>query len=81
MVSRAIQIAEHGSFKGTADIEVAEIRGSYEGELTVRGRLVVHATGRVTGKVRYGKLLVQEGGEISGDIGSTPERAAAARTP
>lgn len=60
MVSRAIQIAEHGSFKGTADIEVAEIRGSFDGELTVRGRLVVHATGRLSGKVRYGKLLVQE---------------------
>jgi cytoskeletal protein CcmA (bactofilin family) len=80
MVSRAIQIAEHGSFKGTADIEVAEIRGSFEGELTVRGRLVVHATGRITGKVRYGKLLVQEGGEISGDIaGTMPERAGTPR--
>ena len=74
MVSRAIQIAEQGSFKGTADIEVAEIRGSYEGELTARGRLVIHATGRVTGKVRYGRLLVQEGGEISGDIGTLGAR-------
>lgn len=76
MVSRAIQIAEHGSFRGTADIEVAEIRGEYEGELTVRGRLVVHATGRIVGKVRYGKLLVQEGGEISGDVGTIAERTA-----
>jgi cytoskeletal protein CcmA (bactofilin family) len=75
MVSRAIQIAEHGSFKGTADIEVAEVRGTFDGELTVRGRLVViHATGRVTGKVRYGRLLVQEGGEISGDIGTLGTR-------
>ena len=74
MVSRAIQIAEQGAFKGTADIEVAEIRGSFEGELTVRGRLVGHATGRVSGKVRYGKLLVQEGGEIVGDVGSLVER-------
>jgi len=74
MVSRAIQIAEHGSFKGTADIEVAEVRGAFDGELTVRGRLVVHATGRINGKVRYGKLLVQEGGELSGDIGALAER-------
>ncbi|MBX3672094.1 MAG: polymer-forming cytoskeletal protein [Burkholderiales bacterium] len=76
MVSRAIQIAEHGAFKGSADIEVAEIRGSFEGELTVRGRLVVHATGRVAGKVRYGKLLVQEGGEITGEVGTLAGRAA-----
>jgi cytoskeletal protein CcmA (bactofilin family) len=77
MVSRAIQIAEHGSFKGTADIEVAEVRGAFDGELTVRGRLVVHATGRINGKVRYGKLLVQEGGELSGDIGALAERPGA----
>lgn len=76
MVSRAIQIAENGSFRGTADIEVAEIRGLFEGELTARSRLVIHATGRITGKVRYGKLLVQEGGEISGDVGTVAERAA-----
>ncbi len=79
MVSRAIQIAESGSFKGTVDIEVAEIRGLFEGELTVRARLVIHATGRVAGKVRYGKLLVQEGGEISGDIGTIVERAGGAK--
>lgn len=80
MVSRAIQIAEQGAFKGTADIEVAEIRGSFEGELTVRGRLVLHATGRVSGKVRYGKLLVQEGGEITGDVGTLGERPGGARS-
>ena len=79
MVSRAIQISEQGSFKGTADIEVAEIRGTYEGELTARGRLVIHATGRVSGKVRYGRLLVQEGGEISGDIGTLGARDAGGR--
>ncbi|MBL0144064.1 MAG: polymer-forming cytoskeletal protein [Betaproteobacteria bacterium] len=75
MVSRAIQIAEHGSFRGTVDVEVAEIRGVFEGELTARGRLVVHATGRIAGKLRYGKLLVQEGGELSGDIGTLADRA------
>ena len=79
MVSRAIQIAEHGSFKGTADIEVAEVRGGFEGELTVRGRLVVHATGRISGKVRYGKLLVQEGGELAGDVGTLADRTGVAK--
>jgi cytoskeletal protein CcmA (bactofilin family) len=79
IVSRAIQIAEHGSFRGTADIEVAEIRGAFEGELTVRGRLVVHATGRIGGKVRYGKLLVQEGGELSGDVGALADGAGSAK--
>lgn len=68
MKSRAIQIAEHGAFSGKVDIDVAEVRGNFQGEMTVRKRLVIHATGRVTGKIRYGKVLVQEGGELSGEI-------------
>jgi len=70
MDSRVIQIAEQGVFHGTAGIDVAEIRGRFEGELTVRKQLVIHATGKVTGKVRYGKLSIEEGGELSGDVGA-----------
>ena len=68
MVSRAIQIAEHGAFNGKVDVDVAEIRGDFKGEMTARKKLVIHASGRVSGKIRYGKMLVQEGGEMSGDI-------------
>ena len=68
MVSRAIQIAERGSFQGKVDVDVAEVRGSFQGELTARKKLVIHASGRVAGKIRYGKMLVQEGGEMSGDV-------------
>ena len=73
--SRVIQIAEHGVFSGTASIDIAEIRGHFDGELTARKQLVIHASGRVSGKIRYGKIKVEEGGEISGDIGalSTPD--------
>jgi cytoskeletal protein CcmA (bactofilin family) len=69
MNSRAIQIAEHGAFSGKVDIDVAEIRGTFHGEMTARKRLVIHGTGRVSGKIRYGKVLVQEGGELTGEIG------------
>jgi cytoskeletal protein CcmA (bactofilin family) len=76
MVSRAIQIAESGAFNGKVDVEVAEIRGHFQGEMTARKRLVIHASGRVTGKIRYGKMLVQEGGEMSGDVGTLSETTA-----
>ena len=70
MDSRVIQIAPQGVFCGTAGIDVAEIHGRFEGELTARKQLLIHATGKVTGKIRYGKLTIEEGGELSGDIGS-----------
>lgn len=68
MDSRVIQISEQGSFKGSAEIDVAEIRGEFDGNLTVRDKLVIYSTGKVTGIIRYGKLVVEEGGQISGEI-------------
>jgi cytoskeletal protein CcmA (bactofilin family) len=75
MVSRAIQIAENGAFNGKVDVDVAEIRGEFAGEMTARKKLVIHASGRVSGKIRYGKMLVQEGGELSGDIAALDSQA------
>ena len=68
MDSRVVQIAESGVFSGTVSIDVAEIRGKFEGELTARKQLVIYATGRVSGTIRYGKIRIEEGGEISGQI-------------
>ena len=70
MDSRVIRIAEHGAYSGTVGIDVAEIRGQFDGELTARRQLIVHSTGRVSGKIRYGSILIEEGGEISGDVQS-----------
>lgn len=68
MDSRVIKIAEHGVFSGKVGIDVAEIRGRFEGELTARKHLIIHATGRVSGTIRYGKITIEEGGELSGDV-------------
>lgn len=68
MDSRVIQIAESGAFKGSAGIDLAEIRGEFDGELTVREKLVIYSTGKVSGKIRYGKLVIEEGGQIAGDV-------------
>ena len=68
MDSRVIQIAEQGAFRGSADIDVAEIRGEFNGNLTVRQKLVIYSTGKVTGTIRYGKLVIEEGGQLAGEI-------------
>ena len=70
MDSRVIQIAERGSFQGNVGIDVADIRGEFHGELTARKQLIIRATGRVSGTIRYGKLVIEEGGELAGDIAS-----------
>ena len=74
MDSRVIRIAEQGSFTGKVSIDIAEIHGNFEGELTARHQLIVHATGRVSGKIRYGKLVIDEGGELCGDVNTLNEK-------
>ena len=68
MNSRLMQISEQGAFKGSAEIDIAEIRGQFDGNLVVRQKLLIYATGKVTGTIRYGKLVVEEGGQLSGEI-------------
>jgi len=82
--SKEMQISPPGTLHGTAQIDVAEIHGEFTGELTARTRLVVHGTGKVSGTIRYGSLIVAEGGTISGDMKQidaleTPARPATSR--
>jgi cytoskeletal protein CcmA (bactofilin family) len=67
--TRAIEITETGRFtNGKAEVEEAEISGVYEGDLTVRKRLLIRSTGRVQGTVRYGELEIERGGRLSGSV-------------
>ena len=68
MDSKTLEILKTGSYAGTVTIDIAEIHGKFEGNLTARKKLIVHASGCVSGTVRYGSLLVSEGGVVGGDI-------------
>jgi len=77
MDSRVIEIAETGVYKGTVEIDTAIIKGKFEGELTARERIIVHATGDVSGKIRYGRLAIEEGGRVHGDLDELNVRTSA----
>jgi cytoskeletal protein CcmA (bactofilin family) len=79
--SKAMQIAKPGTLKGTAVIDVAEVDGEFTGELTAHTKLVVHGTGRVSGTIRYGRLIVADGGELTGDVRRLDESPASAAQP
>jgi cytoskeletal protein CcmA (bactofilin family) len=70
-----VEVSESGTFKGAAEIAGAEISGRYEGSLTARDNLLIRATGRVSGTVRYGRLQIEDGGEINGDFSSAATAA------
>jgi cytoskeletal protein CcmA (bactofilin family) len=65
---RDVEIAETGQFKGAAEIENADVRGIFEGNLIVRKRLLIRSGGQVSGTIRYGQIEIELGGQISGDV-------------
>jgi cytoskeletal protein CcmA (bactofilin family) len=78
---RTIEIADSGSFKGTAEVDGAEVSGRFEGSITVHERLLIRSTGRVSGTIRYGRIEIEQGGEINGDVKSLSSTTAGAAHP
>jgi cytoskeletal protein CcmA (bactofilin family) len=66
--TRTVEIKPSGRFIGSCEVEQAEISGIYEGDLTVRGRLTVHASGMVTGNIHYGEIELERGGRVAGEL-------------
>ena len=63
-----LSVSPGGMFKGEIEVEDAEIAGTINGTLTVRGSLVIRTSGRVMGTARYRRLQVEDGGQISGQM-------------
>lgn len=68
--ARVIEVSPTGYFKGDAQVEEADISGRYEGTLIAHKKLIVRASGRVSGSIRYGRIVIESGGEIAGDMQS-----------
>ncbi len=71
--AQVIEVSPTGYFKGNADVMEAEISGKFEGTLVAKDLLTIYKDGRVDGSVRYGRIIIEAGGEISGDMASLDE--------
>jgi cytoskeletal protein CcmA (bactofilin family) len=76
-----LSVAPGGMFKGEVEVEDAEIAGTIDGTLTVKGSLIVRATGKVLGTARYRRLQVEDGGQITGRMEMITEPARPAAEP
>jgi cytoskeletal protein CcmA (bactofilin family) len=63
-----LEVAATGMFRGNASVENAEISGRFDGDLTVRKRLLIRASGWVSGTVTYEQIEIERGGKISGSL-------------
>ncbi|GBQ67654.1 hypothetical protein AA103196_1733 [Ameyamaea chiangmaiensis NBRC 103196] len=73
-----LSVAQGGVFRGAVEVEDAELAGTIDGTLTVRGSLTIRASGRLIGKAKCRRLQVEDGGQVSGQLEmmtDTPVRA------
>ena len=63
-----MEIAESGAFYGTVEIDEANISGRFEGDITVKGRLTIQATGVIIGSVSYKELSMEAGATLDGSV-------------
>ena len=63
-----MEVAASGFFRGSAEVAIADISGRFEGELIARDQLIVRAGGRLSGTIRYGHIIIESGGQVTGDM-------------
>ena len=63
-----MMITETGIFRGNGSTENADVCGRVEGDLVVHKRLLIRASGHVSGTITYGEIEIEAGGRISGAI-------------
>lgn len=66
--ARLLEVASTGIFKGSAQVDDAIISGQIDGDLTVNKKLTILSSGKISGSVRYGSIIIEAGGEVSGDM-------------
>lgn len=65
---KSLHISESGKFTGSANIDNAEISGTFEGDINVKENIIINSTGRVNGKITYGSIEIKPGGKFTGEI-------------
>jgi len=79
--AKELSVAQGGLYKGSAEVDDAEIAGTLDGTLTARRNLVVQASGKLVGKASYHRLQVMDGGQIDGALKLTTAPASPLAAP
>lgn len=57
---------------GRLKVDTADIRGALQGDIIVRQLITIRGTGEVVGNVKYGKLAMELGGQLTAEMRNIP---------
>lgn len=67
-------VHDGGNFNGTANAASADVSGTMQGDIVVAGLMRIHPTGTVAGNVHYGRLAMEQGGNLAAEVRNVPPR-------
>lgn len=65
-------VGQQGKLTGHVTVNKAEIHGETHESLVAREHLTLRASGKIHGKVAYGQIEIERGGQIAGTVGPVP---------
>lgn len=76
VVSQELHVHRGGRLFGRARAQSAVVDGQLQGDVHVRDLVSIGSTGDVSGNVRYGKLAMEVGANLSADVRNVPPELA-----
>jgi cytoskeletal protein CcmA (bactofilin family) len=67
-----VVVQEGGKLFGEVNSDSAEVRGTLQGDVRVQKLISIKRTGVASGKIKYGRLSMEEGGELSAHMRNIP---------
>ena len=65
-------VQEGGKVFGNVKADTAEVYGTLQGDVRVQQLFSLKSTGTATGKIKYGRLAMEEGAELSAHVRNIP---------
>ncbi len=74
--AQSVMISETGGVFGSLKAKNAEVHGAVQGDVSIHELIRIGQTGSVSGKVEYGKISMDQGGELSATLRNIPPHMA-----
>jgi cytoskeletal protein CcmA (bactofilin family) len=72
VAAQSVLVHKNGRLFGKLKSDNAEIHGTLQGEVVVKHLIDIRSSGNVSGNVRYGKLALEVGGNLSAEVRNVP---------
>ena len=72
VVADTVIVHENGRLFGTVKSETADIHGTLQGDVRVNHLVTIKSTGSVSGNVKYGRLAMDEGANLTAHVRNVP---------